>query len=96
MTSAQIVVLVAVVVGLVLLGLILALAVLQARRTLSPSEERISRMTSLGMSIGMLFGAILGVVVWISTEEFVFWVIFMGGGMVSGLAIGRSLAERST
>lgn len=96
MTSAQIIVVVAVVVGLVLLGLILVLGVLQSRRPSSPSDERIARMTSLGMSFGMLFGGVLGVIVWMSTKEFVFWVVFVGGGMVSGLAIGRSLAERRT
>ena len=96
MTEAQFVILVAVVVGLFLLGLLLVLAVLQARRPPSASDERIARMTSLGMSLGMLSGAVLGVIVWISTGEFVFWVVFIGGGMVSGLAIGRSLAERRT
>jgi hypothetical protein len=96
MTPQQIVVLGAVIAGLILLGLLLALALAQARRPRSPSDERITRMTSLGMSFGMLLGAALGTIVWISTKEFVFWVIFMGGGMVTGLAIGRSLAERKT
>ena len=52
------------------------------------------RATTLGMSLGMLFGAALGTVVWVSTDQFVFWVIFMGGGMAVGLAIGSSLGSR--
>ena len=40
----------------------------------------------------ILFGAALGTIVWLSTGEFVFWVIFMGGGMVLGLAIGSARA----
>ena len=51
--------------------------------------------TALGMSVGMLFGAALGTIVWLSTGEFVFWVIFMGGGMVVGLALGSARAPRA-
>ena len=53
-----------------------------------------SNLPALGMSAGMLLGALLGVIVWVSTGNFVFWVVFMGGGMVSGLAIGTSWAAR--
>jgi Ni/Fe-hydrogenase subunit HybB-like protein len=56
----------------------------QTRRELEPTGSR----AALAMSAGMLLGAVLGAIVWQSTGEFVFWVIFTGGGMVSGLAIG--------
>jgi len=67
----------------------LAVLVIAARggvRTASGSRQ------ALGMSVGMLFGAALGAIVWISTGDFVFWVIFMGGGMVLGLGIGSARA----
>ena len=81
--------------GLVLVGALVALfvvaglvlVVIAARgggRTSSGSRQ------ALGMSAGMLFGAALGAIVWLSTGEFVFWVTFMGGGMVTGLAIGSA------
>ncbi len=35
----------------------------------------------------------LGTIVWLSTGEFVFWVIFIGGGMVTGLALGSARAS---
>ena len=61
----------------------------QTRRELGPSSPR----AGLAMSAGMLLGAVLGAIVWQSTGEFVFWVIFTGGGMVIGLAIGSVRAE---
>ncbi len=94
MLPLEVIVLVAVVVGVALLVVAAALAMRQAREPQSASDQRVARMTSLGMSIGMLFGAVLGFIVWMSTDEFVFWVIFMGGGMVTGLAAGRGWAER--
>jgi ABC-type Fe3+-siderophore transport system permease subunit len=50
--------------------------------------------SALGMSGGMLFGAALGTIVWASTGEFVFWVIFVGGGMIVGLALGSARAPK--
>jgi hypothetical protein len=83
------------VVILIGIGLIVGLALLAF---LTRSTRAITRQTglspALGMSAGMLLGAILGVIVWVSTGDFVFWVVFVGGGMVTGLAIGTSLAER--
>jgi hypothetical protein len=58
----------------------------QTRRELDPSSPR----AGLAMSAGMLLGAVLGAIVWQSTGEFVFWVIFTGGGLVVGLAIGSA------
>lgn len=51
--------------------------------------------TALGMSVGLLFGATLGTIVWLSTGEVVFWVIFVGGGMVVGLALGSARAPKA-
>ncbi len=83
--------------GLLIVGAVVALfvvaglavvvaAVRGGTRTVTSSRQ------GLGMSAGMLFGAALGTIVWLSTGEFVFWVIFMGGGMVLGLAIGSARA----
>ena len=83
--------------GLLLVGALVALfvvaglvlLVIAARggaRTVNSSRQ------ALGMSAGMLFGAALGTIVWLSTGEFVFWVVFMGGGMVTGLALGTARA----
>ena len=78
------------------LGLVLLVAAVRSRGgAVDGSDERIGRYTALGMSIGMLFGAALGAVVWISTGEFVFWVVFLGGGMTAGMGLGRAMAERS-
>ena len=85
--------LVAILVGLgVVAGLVLLALLARSRPRVDATAS--GRYSAVGMSIGMLMGAVLGVVVWLSTGEFVFWVIFMGGGMVSGLAIGSSWADR--
>jgi hypothetical protein len=75
-----------IVTGLVLLAFL--------ARSRPASTRQTGPFPALGMSIGMLFGALLGVIVWVSTGDFVFWVVFTGGGMVTGLALGTSLAER--
>jgi hypothetical protein len=82
---------------LVGVGLLTGLVLLAwaARGTRSEGMTRpLSGAPALGMSVGMLLGALLGVIVWVSTGDFVFWVIFVGGGMVSGLAVGSSLTAR--
>ena len=91
MPETTLIVLVLVVVGVVLLA---ALAV-GARRRPADATSTSRPEAAIGMSVGMLLGALLGVVVWISTGQFVFWVIFMGGGMTVGLAAGTAYATRS-
>ena len=88
---------IAVVVLMIGVGIVTGLALLafaartrQTRRDLDPNGSR----AALGMSAGMLLGAVLGAIVWLSTGQFVFWVIFTGGGMVTGLAIGSASAEK--
>ena len=76
---------VAVVVGLVLVTF--------AARRREPLRAR--PRSPLGMAGGMLFGAALGTIVWLSTGEFVFWVIFLGGGLTLGLAIDAANASRT-
>jgi hypothetical protein len=74
---------------LVVAGLVLvAFAARGGPRTIHSSRQ------ALGMAAGMLFGAALGTIVWRSTGEFTSWVIFMGGGMVLGLAIGSARAPK--
>jgi hypothetical protein len=53
-----------------------------------------SRAMGLGMAVGMLLGGLLGVIVWIGTGEFVNYVIFVGGGLAMGVAIGTAWANR--
>jgi hypothetical protein len=75
--------------------IVLAALFLRARRQSSEAVPMNRPEAAMGMSIGMLLGALLGIVVWISTGEFVFWVIFMGGGMTTGLALGTAYSTRS-
>jgi UDP-N-acetylmuramyl pentapeptide phosphotransferase/UDP-N-acetylglucosamine-1-phosphate transferase len=91
MPETALIVLVLVVVGVVLLA---ALAVGSRRRPADAASMNRPEAAT-GMSIGMVLGALLGTVVWISTGEFVFWVIFMGGGMTVGLAAGTAYGTRS-
>jgi hypothetical protein len=79
----------------VAIGLVLGLALVAAlARSGSVVAQPGGASQALWMSMGMLFGALLGAIVWMSTGEFVFWVIFTGGGMVTGLAMGSSMAHR--
>jgi hypothetical protein len=81
---------------LLVVGVVM-LAVIAFRARRRPADEATMNRpeAAAGMSIGMVLGALLGTVVWISTGEFVFWVIFMGGGMTVGLAAGTAYATRS-
>jgi hypothetical protein len=81
--------------GLLLMGALVALFVVAGLVLVviaARGQARTGSPQALGMSAGMLFGAALGAIVWQSTGEFVSWVIFMGGGMVLGLAIGSARA----
>lgn len=83
--------------GLLLVGALVALFVVAGLVLLVIAARGGARIVNgsrqaLGMSAGMLFGAALGTIVWLSTGDFVFWVVFMGGGMVTGLAIGSARA----
>jgi len=87
-----------VVLAMLVLGIVtlVALVVLRSRSTSPARDDAIHNPSAaLGMSVGMLLGGILGVIVWVSTGEFVFWVIFLGGGMTVGLAAGTGMASRS-
>lgn len=86
----------AVVVLVVGIGVVAGIVLLVAawRRMPPPARgRRGGQSASLGMSVGMLFGAALGTIVWLSTGQFVFWVIFMGAGMTLGMAIGQARAD---
>jgi hypothetical protein len=49
----------------------------------------------LGLSIplGLLLGAVLGVVFWILTSQFILFIILLGCGLSGGIAIGSSLDQ---
>jgi hypothetical protein len=49
---------------------------------------------ALGLAGGLLFGGALGTLVWLSTGDFVSWLIFVGGGMVVGTGVGSARAAR--
>jgi len=55
-----------------------------------PNRQREKDYQDLGTSLGLLCGGILGVVIWIATESFVFFPVFAGGGLAAGVAIGES------
>ena len=80
---------------LVALGVVMLVATAGRQRRADIADPRADRARSLGMSIGMLVGASLGVIVWILTGEYVFWVVFLGGGLAVGLAAGQGIAGRS-
>ena len=46
--------------------------------------------TGLGVSLGLLFGAALGVVLWLATDSFVFFPVFVGAGLSIGVALGAA------
>lgn len=89
MSNTDLLVATALVGVLVVVGLALV-AYTARRREPTPSRS----LPALGLSAGLLLGAALGTIVWLSTGEFVFWVIFMGGGMVIGLALGSATASK--
>jgi hypothetical protein len=91
MELAVAIILVVIGVGLVVLTLA-AIRAGQRPRTLA--DQRVARGASLGMSFGLLFGGVLGLIVWNSTGEFVSWVVFVGGGMSTGMAAGYAIAAR--
>jgi hypothetical protein len=84
-------VVVALLVGLGLV-LLIALLVLAARSRTASTEPRTDSYLSIGMSLGMLIGAGFGTIAWILTDEFVFWVIFMGAGLTIGIGLGSARA----
>lgn len=44
--------------------------------------------TGLGIGLGLLFGTALGVVLWLATDSFVFFPVFVGAGLSIGVALG--------
>ena len=85
-----------IVVMLVIAGLAtavaLAVAVWRRSALVTPPDRATLSAQALWMAAGMLFGGALGTIVWLSTGQFVFWVVFLGGGMTAGLAIGQARA----
>lgn len=75
--------------GLITLVALIALAARgRGRSDRSPTDSYLS----IGMSLGMLIGAGLGTIAWILTDEFVFWVIFLGAGLTIGIGLGSARA----
>jgi hypothetical protein len=48
----------------------------------------------LGTALGMMGGAALGFAVWMATDLFVFFPVFIGAGLPVGNAIGQRLVEK--
>jgi len=57
-----------------------------------PSPHK-DTQAGLGMAMGMLFGAALGVVLWVATANLVFFPIFVGAGLSIGLAIDNARSD---
>ena len=55
---------------------------------------RKSTQASLGLALGMLFGAALGVVLWLATDTFVFFPVIIGAGLSIGLALDNTRSNR--
>ncbi|MFN2223271.1 MAG: hypothetical protein PVH65_04945 [Chloroflexota bacterium] len=47
-----------------------------------------------GLVLGLLFGAALGVVLWLVTDTFVFFPVFVGAGLSIGLALDNAQSEK--
>lgn len=75
--------------GLITLIALIALAARGRSRADRPPTDS---YLSIGMSLGMLIGAGLGTIAWILTDEFVFWVIFLGAGLTIGIGLGSARA----
>ena len=56
-----------------------------------PSSEM--SYTGRGITMGMLFGAALGLVIWLTSGIFVFFPVFVGAGLTIGIAIGMEQDE---
>jgi hypothetical protein len=59
-------------------------------------SDKETNNTGLGIALGMLFGAALGVVLWLATDTFVFFPVFVGAGLSIGLAIGAARDQQET
>lgn len=46
-----------------------------------------------GLALGLLFGAALGLVMWLVTDSFVFFPVFLGAGLAIGLALDDARAK---
>ena len=89
--SEEAIVVVLVIAGLAV-GVALAVALWRRSALILPSDPAGQSAQARWMAAGMLFGGVLGTIVWLSTGQFVFWVVFLGGGMTVGLAIGQARA----
>ena len=58
------------------------------------AEGRSRTDPTLVMAIGGLLGGLIGFVIWMVTETFVFLPVFAAAGLVSGIAIAESLRRR--
>ena len=44
--------------------------------------------TGRGLSLGLVFGTSLGIILWLATDNIVFFPVFVGAGISIGLSIG--------
>lgn len=58
-----------------------------------PSSKREAR-AGRGLLLGMIFGAALGVVLWLATDTFVFFPVFVGAGLSVGLALDNVQSDK--
>ena len=53
-----------------------------------------TRFMEFGISLGLLLGAAVGITLWLLTEQFVFFPIFVGSGLTVGVAVGASIDQQ--
>ena len=58
-----------------------------------PSSKRQAR-AGRGLLIGLIFGAALGVVLWMATDTVVFFPVFVGAGLSIGLALDNAQSDK--
>jgi hypothetical protein len=93
MSDPALLALVVLVAALLVLGVGMLLLAARRARTGDVPPGAASPL-ALGVAGGLLFGGLLGTIVWTSTGEFVFWVIFVGGGLTLGIGTGSAWSSR--
>jgi preprotein translocase subunit SecG len=58
-------------------------------------KSKASRSEIVSMAAGMLIGAITGAAIWLTTDTFVFFPVFIGVGLVLGLALKEANEKRN-
>jgi uncharacterized membrane protein YfcA len=58
-------------------------------------KKQVSNSEVVSMAAGMVIGAITGAAIWLTTDTFVFFPVFIGIGFVLGLVIKDAYEKRN-